>query len=247
MHDIDRTQLEMEYEGEYEQETYPEFEVEGEYEDEFEAEAEGEYEAVADTFGEFEFEVEYMDSPFSDAEEMELAAELLEIYDEAELEQFLGKLIKRASRKVGRFMKSSTGRALRSTLRGLARKALPIAGGAIGTFFGGPAGGALGARAASTAGRIFGLELEGMSPEDQEFELARRYVRFSGEAAKQAALAPKNAPTPAVVRTSVTKAAQKYAPGLAAGAAAVGIKPIRRSKRSGRWVRRGRNIILLGV
>lgn len=243
MHDIDRTQLEMEYEGEYEYETYPEFEYEGEHEDEYE----DEYEAFGDGLGEFEFEVDYMDSPFSDAEEMELAAELLEVYDEAELDQFLGKLIKRVGRKAGKFLKSRTGRALKGTLRRVAKKALPIAGGAVGSVFGGPAGGALGSRAASMAGRIFGLELEGMSPEDQEFELARRFVRLSGEAAKQAALAPKNAPTPAVVKTSVARAAQKHAPGLAAGAAVAAGRPVRRRKKGGRWVRRGRKIILLGV
>ncbi|MGH8614457.1 MAG: hypothetical protein ACREYF_21160 [Gammaproteobacteria bacterium] len=36
-----------------------------------------------------------------------------------------------------------------------------------------------------------------MSPEDQEFETAKHYVRWAGEAAKNAALAP---PTAAVTR-----------------------------------------------
>ena len=41
-------------------------------------------------------------SPFSTTEEMDLAAELLTVSSEAELEQFLGDLIKKAKLKGGR-------------------------------------------------------------------------------------------------------------------------------------------------
>ena len=46
---------------------------------------------------------------------------------------------------------------------------------------------------ASSLGGAFGLELEGLSAEDQEFEVARRFVEFAGEAATNAAMSPPNA------------------------------------------------------
>lgn len=205
MHDIDRTQ------GEYEPEV-----------DSFEYTEEAEL--SIDTEAE---------SPFSEEEEMELAADLLEVTDEAELDQFLGKLAKRAWGGIKRFAKSSVGRKLGGLLKGVARKALPIVGGA----FGGPAG----AMIASGAGKLFGLELEGMSQEDQEFEVARRFVRFAGAAAKKAAAAPPTIEPLSAARAALTAAARQHAPGLLSGVVAAG------TGRSGRWIRRGKTIILLGA
>ena len=92
MHNIDRMGLETSWEtGSYEDE----------FSDEDEYESSGEYE--------FEFEEEG-EGVFDEAEEMELAAELLEIQDEEELDLFLGKLIKRASSKIRKAIKSPIGR-----------------------------------------------------------------------------------------------------------------------------------------
>jgi hypothetical protein len=232
MHDIDRTQLEMEWEadpfgaGEYEYDEY-------------------EYETYPEMFGEAEQYGGYgFEGPFDEAEEMELAAQLLEVTDEAELEQFLGSLFKKASRAVGRVIKSPVVPPLSGILKRVAKKALPVAGGAIGTYFGGPTGGAIGSRLASTAGRLFGLELEGMSVEDQEFEVARRYVRLAGQAAKNAAQAPPTALPATVAQNAVVAAAQQHAPGLLSGGRAM---PVGGRGRSGRWVRRGHTIVLFGV
>ena len=126
------------------------------------------------------------------------------VTDEQELDQFLGKLISKVSRTAGSIIRSSAGKALGGILKGAAKKALPIAGPAVGTYFGGPAGGAIGGKLASAAGRIFGLELEGMSGEDQEFEVARRFVRLAASAAQKAAAA----------RSAVAAAARRHAPGL---------------------------------
>jgi hypothetical protein len=147
------------------------------------------------------------ESPFDEVEELELAATLLEVTDEAELDQFIGNLLKKAGRAVGTFVKSPTGRALGGILKGAARKALPVVGGAIGSAIGGSAGGSIGSRMASDAGRLFGLELEGLSPEDQEFELARQYVRFAGAAAKNAAQTPPNVPPQEAVKAAAMGAA----------------------------------------
>jgi uncharacterized protein (DUF697 family) len=235
MHDLDRTL--MEYESGMDG-------YAGEFDDEYEAEYD-EYEAEYD-----EYEAEYDEyEVFDEEEELELAAELLSVTGDEELEQFLGKLIKKAGRKVRKFVKSSTGRALGKILKGAAKKALPIVGGALGTAIGGPAGGAIGGKLAAGAGRLFGLELEGLSPEDQEFEVAKRVVRLAGSAAKKAALAPTNMPPKAVAKAAAVAAAKKHAPGL--------LRPVPPSaasmlggpgtRRSGRWIRRGSKIILMGV
>jgi hypothetical protein len=230
MHDIDRTL--MEYEDEYEAEY--EYDNEYEYEDEFEYE--NEYEGYGYD----------MENVFDESEEMELASELLTLSDDRELEYFLGNLIKKAGRKVRKFVKSKTGRALGNVLKGVAKKALPIAGGALGTFVGGPAGGAIGGKLAGAAGKMFGLELEGLTPEDQEFEVARRVVRLAGNAAKKAAAAPPTSSPISVARKAVINAAKTQAPGLLKPVTSM-MKPMMNSGRSGRWVRRGRKIVLLGV
>jgi len=218
MHDIDRTLTEFD----------PEVE---EFEDAYEAQ---------------DYEFGNSEAVFDEAEEMELAAELLSVSDEAELDQFLGKLIKRAGRAVGGFVRSPVGRALGGVLKRAARTALPIAGRALGSVVGGPVGGALGGQLATMAGQAFGLELEGLSPEDQEFEVARRFVRLAGTATGNATMAPAAANPAATARAAMVAAARKHAPGLVRGVPSTAIG-IGGGGRSGRWIRRGRRILLLGV
>jgi uncharacterized protein (DUF697 family) len=234
MHDIDRTLADTEYE--------PEMEA-------YEADYEGEWEGAYDEEEEYGYESEYDEGEgvFDEAEEMELAAELLSVSDDAELEFFLGSLIKKVGRKVRRAVKSKTGRALGRILKGAARKALPIVGGAVGTAFGGPAGAAIGSRLASAGGRLFGLELEGLSSEDQEFEVARRVVRLAGDAAKNAAVQPATGSAVTDAKVAVVKAAKKHAPGLLGPSRAPMPMAGGLSGRSGRWIRRGRKIVLMGV
>src|SRR5262245_10934283 len=125
MHNIDRTNLESnygeftnEYQGQYAGEYAPEFSNEA-------GESLGEFGQETETYGEYSQE-----SPFSEAEEMELASELLTVQNEVELEQFLGKLIKKA----GGFLKSGIGRQLTGALKGVAKSALPMLGAAAGNF-----------------------------------------------------------------------------------------------------------------
>jgi uncharacterized protein (DUF697 family) len=219
MHDIDRTQLEASWEtGDFEG---------GDYE--FETAASG-------------------DTPFSEVEEMELASQLLEISDEAELDQFLGSLFKKASRAVGSFMKGPVGKQLGGLIKPLVKKALPVVGGALGSFIPIPGvGTAVGAQLGSAASNMFELELEGMSAEDQEFEVARRIVRLAGEAAQQAAQTSPNVPAPNAAKSALVAAAQQHAPGLLQQAAPSGAGQYGRSGRGGRWVRRGRTIVLYGL
>jgi len=203
-------------------------------------EYEGEYEGGEDFYGEME-----SDSPFDETEEMELAADLLGVTNEEELEQFLGSLFRKIKNTVGRVVRSPIARNLFKFAKPLIRRALPMAGGAVGTALGGPLGGMAGGALANMAGRFFGLELEGLSPEDQEFEVARRVVRLLGTAGKKAAMASPNKNPVAVAKAALKIAAKKHAPGLVRGGAIA--LPLGRGQHSGRWLRRGSKIILLGV
>lgn len=185
-----------------------------------------------------------------EADEMELAAELLEINNEAELDQFLGKLIRRVGSGIGRIVKSPIGRALGGVLKPLAKAALPMAGRAVGTFFGGPVGAAIGGQLGSAAGRLFGLELEGLSPEDREYEVARRFVRFASNATANALEAPSSGSPETIVKAATAKAARRIIPANAARIPApstqIDLSPTG-SRNRGTWIRRGRRIILFGV
>ena len=227
MHDIDRTQ--QEWSNSYEYGPASGFgNTAGETElDEIFGEAEGEGEGEGEYYGSGEL---------TEAEVMELAAELLEVQDEAELEQFLGSLFK----KIGAGIKKIAPKVL-PVLKGIAKKVLPLAGKAVGGYFGGPAGAALGGKAAGALGDMFGLELEGLSGEDQEFEAARQFVRFAESAAKQVANAGANAGKDAV-RDAVTSAASQFIPGLNRPAGKGG-----RGHKHGTWIRQGNTIVLKNV
>lgn len=182
------------------------------------------------------------ESPLSEAQEVELASELLEATNEQELDRFLGDVLRAAGGAVSRFASSDTGRAVGGMLKSAIKQALPTVGRAVGDWVA-PGGGDAGAQLASQAGQLLGLELEGLSPEDREFEVSRNLVRFAASAAQQASTAPPDADPMAVAGQAVTTAARLHAPGLLrrlpgrSGA----VWP-----RAGRWVRDGRTIVLYG-
>jgi len=168
-------------------------------------------------FGEFG-EAEYGEmggSPLNQAQEVELATELLEISNEQELEQFLGNLFKAAAWGVGGVMRSPVGKALGVALKGVARKTLPMVGGALGSFVAPGVGTAIGSKLGSAASRLFEVELGELSNEQAEFEVARKLVNLAASAAQHAALAPRTANPRTVVRIALTKAGRVHAPGLA--------------------------------
>lgn len=213
-----------------------------EYENAFEFNPEMTYEN-----DEFEFDQAKWGEIFDENELMELTAELLEVNDEAELDLFLGNLIKKAGSAIGKVVKSPIGRAVGGVLKGVAKKALPIAGGALGAYFGGPLGAQIGSGLASAAGNALGLELETLSQEDLEFEGGKQFIRFAADTIKNAASAPPSADPRSIAQSAATIAAQKYAPNLLGpGSGAAAATPRRHGrKHSGRWVRQGRNIIIV--
>jgi uncharacterized protein (DUF697 family) len=208
-----------------------------------EAEAAGESEAF-----EFVGEAE-TGEVFGEAEVQELAAELLSVSNEQELNQFIGDLIKKAGQAIGSIVKSPIGQALGGALKAVAKKALPIAGAALGNIIVPGVGGAIGEKLASGAGSLFGLELEGLAQEDREFELAKQFVRFGADATSQATQAEaQGQPPQAAASTGVTKAAEKFAPGLIQPLEPMpSVPPHHHHGHQGRWIRRGHHIVLFGV
>lgn len=220
MHDLDRVMTELGNEsfGEYGYES-------GEAEQEYEMEGEGE--------------------TLNETDEMTLASELLSVSSEAELDHFLGGLL----RKAGAFLKSKTGQALGGMLKAAAKTALPIIGNAIAPGVGGAI--------ASAAGDAFGLETEGLSAEDAQWEAAKSFIRFADAAIKKAASVHPAVPAQAAAQSALLQAAKQFAPGLLREAGPMtppnrpGAPPTSRppfgQAAHGRWVRHGNKIILFGV
>jgi hypothetical protein len=222
MHDLDRTLRSQESEGES-------------------------YDFETDVFGESESDYEDPSYEMSEEDELDLAAELLAVSDEQELDEFFRNLLKKA--------KGVVVPALKKYLKPLAKKVIPFAGRALGGFIGGPAGAAIGGKLGSYATTLFEVDFESMDGEAQDLEVARRFVRFASAAANNAATSGEIGNPTAVARAAVVNAAKVHAPGL--------IRPRgprvndRRGNggsvsspaagNSGRWIRRDGRIVLLGV
>lgn len=201
------------------------------------------------------FEFSSGETVFNENEQVELAAELLEVSNDAELENFIGDLISKAGSALGKFVSSLTGQALTGALKSAAKQVLPMAGKALGGYLGGSTGAQLGGQLASAASNLF--ETEG---EDQEWEAANTFVKLASEAVKNAAQAPPGGNPRTIAQNAVLQAAQAHAPGLlsqkssnggqhaAAGGEAHGPEQQQRGHgRSGRWIRRGNRIVLMGA
>jgi hypothetical protein len=135
-------------------------------------------------------------SPFSHAEEMELALELLQVTSEATLDKFLGDLFKKAWRGIEPAGLKVIG-PLGGLLKTVAKKALPSVATAVGTSFGGPVGDAIAGKLGSLVSQALEAEVAGMAATDldsekcrQLFEKHRQFVRLAGKAATAAASTP---------------------------------------------------------
>jgi hypothetical protein len=209
--------------------------------------------AFQEMYGESPMLGEYMgeEEVISEEEEMALAAELLEIQSEEELDRFLGKLIKRVARGASSFIRSPVGKMIGGVLRQVAKRALPIAGKALGTFIGGPVGGLAAGHLTTLATQAMGLEAEGMSQQEAEFATARQFIRFGNAATRRAmrtySTTPRLYPN-TIVQSAFRSAAQQYAPGLLGPSAGrIAALPIPTGRRRGVWIRRGRTLTLYGV
>ena len=168
--------------------------------------------------------------PFGEAEEIALAMELLSVASEEELEQFLGKMFKgvwKGIKKAGSFI-GKIAKPLGGVLKGIAKTALPFVGTALGSFIpipgvGSMVGGALG----SAVAKALEMETEAFEGEEREFEMARRFVRIAGDAARHAAMASPGADPHQVAQRAIDAALRVYMPGMRQA----------RQVGSGRWQR----------
>lgn len=218
--------------------TCPKCQMAGEF-----AWGESEFPVFGEVYGEMGFE-----SPFSEAEEIELAAELLSVSSEEELDQFLGKLFRgvwRGIKKVGRFV-GKIAKPLGRVLKAVAKKALPFVGGALGSFIPIPGvGTAIGSAVGGALSKALETEFGELSQEEREFEMARRFVRLAGTAARQVALASPDGDAQALAEAALVAAARRHFPNLPIMAGNSHGRP--GSRLTGRWMRRGQSIVLLGL
>jgi hypothetical protein len=195
-------------------------------------------------FGETEWSGETAgESVLTEVDEAQLASGLLEVTSEAELDRFLGDFIMKFGHADGQVIRSPLGQAISGVLKGVAKKALPLAGGAIGAYFGGPLGAKIGSGLASAAGTRLGLQA---AEQDREFEGARQFIRVAADTVRKATAAPASADPRAVAQAAAVAAAKKVAPPLL-GPAAGPIASILFGRSTGRWLRRGNEIVLFGV
>jgi uncharacterized protein (DUF697 family) len=183
----------------------------------------------------------------TEAEEVELAMELLAVSSGAEMDQFLGKIWK-GIKKVGSFVGKRVLPTLGKALKAVAKTALPLVGGALGSFIPIPGvGTALGTALGSAVSKALELEYGELNPEEAEFEMARRFVRIAATAAQQAASAPASMDAEIAVNEALVSAARRHVPNIDLSK----LKPYSAGtgtpRTSGRWIRNGGNITLLGV
>lgn len=181
-------------------------------------------------------ELETDDGVFDEIEQAELASDLLSVTDDHELDRFVGRLFRRGRKALA----GATAKKLGGLLKGAINTALPtIAGAAIG----GPAGAALASNLAPHLSSLLGMELEGLSPEDQELEAAKQLIRLSGSAIENAANTKPGTPPEIAARNAMIDAARRHAPGLLRRAAAGS----HAGAQHGTWVRHGNKIVIHGV
>lgn len=206
----------------------------------------GEFGEVGE-FGETgEFGTGELGSPLSETQEVELAMELMAISSEAEMDQFLGKIwkgIKKVGSAVGKIAKPFAG-----VLKAVAKKALPFVGGALGSFIPIPGvGTAIGSALGGALSKALELEFGELEQEEAEFEMARRFVRIAATAAQQAAAAPPAANAMTAVNKALISAARQHLPNADLSTLARLAPGVGGGRHSGRWIRQGANIVVIGA
>jgi hypothetical protein len=148
--------------------------------------------------------------------EVQLAAELLGVSSEEELDQFLGGFIRKIGSGLGRFARSGAGRAIFGAVRSAAKAALPqLASMGASMIPGvGPLIAPLAGQAASALGDRLGLEVEGMSNEDSQFEIARRVIRVGVDAARAIDTLPEGEVMDEELWRAISGAARRWLPRL---------------------------------
>ena len=199
MHDIDRTLNidNLEYDDE--------FDFEGGSDSEYD------FELDEEADDEFDFEGDSYDT------EEELAAELMTVESDEELDEFIGSLVSKAWRSGKKAYHSRLGQVARRHIASAIRTGAKKGGAKIGEYVGDKAGGWLASK---------------IEPE-MELEVAKKLVRF----AKDAAQKTKHVQSSQEAKRAIQMAAKKHIRPL--------LSPSGSSGNTGRWVRRGSKIIVM--
>jgi hypothetical protein len=186
-----------------------------------------------------EFEDESERGLFGESQELEWASRLLEVANEQQLDHFLHDMIREVGAAAGPAFHSSDAQAIAGVLKHAVHEVLPA-----NVQRSAPAqasvGAQLGSSLSSEAGQVLGLELEGLSSEDREFEAVKQFVRFAGQTVQNAVNAASGSDPHRNAHRAATDAAQTYAPGLFT-------ESPHAPGNSGRWVACHDRIILFGV
>jgi hypothetical protein len=187
----------------------------------------------------------------NEEENANLAAGLMEVGSEQELDNFLGDVISGVANTVGKFISSPTGQALGNGLKDVAKQLLPVAGTALGTYIGGPVGGQIGGTLGSAAGGLFEAESE-----ERDWEAAHQFVKLAAEATKNAAEMPQGDPH-TTAKKAIVEAAKVHAPHIVPYLTGerhmgghhqgCGCQHHGERRHHGRWYRHGERIVLVGV
>jgi hypothetical protein len=195
-------------------------------------------------------------------EELELAMELLHVRNDQELEQFLGDMFRsvgRGLKAVGSFTAKNVLPVLGPALKQIAKTALPLAGGALGSLIPIPGvGTALGTALGGVVANALEMEVAGLNRDAADVERARRFVRLAASAIRDASAALGSGSPDSIARTALINATVRHLPAaanavtaalprgdevsasLVAGAASA-------ADQSGTWRRHGRHIIVEGL
>jgi hypothetical protein len=234
--------------------------------------------AAAQGFGADMFELGEFGEVLGEQEELELAMELLSARNDQELEQFLGNIFRSVGqglKSVGSFAMKNIVPVLGPALKQIAKTALPIAGGALGSLIPIPGvGTALGSALGGAVANALEFEVAGLDRETADLERARRFVRLAATAIQKAAIALGSGPPEVIARTALAKAASQHLPATANVAAVVAQGQIPRptgmaapvatavapgqtatmpqfvpqhAQASGRWRRHGSQIVVEGL
>lgn len=116
------------------------------------------------------------------SQNIELSSRLLDVTNERQLNEFLHELVTSTCRRTGQPLTPDATRDLVADLTRTAVTTVPTLSAVLGV--GGPRGSTHREAAVGRASRMFGLELEGLSAEDRDFEIAREFVRFAQAASR---------------------------------------------------------------
>jgi hypothetical protein len=145
--------------------------------------------------GLFGREAEYDEAPLTPAQEAEFAGRLLEVSDERELRQLIGRIVNTvgsAVQGVRGAARSPQGRALINAVTPVLQAAVPDAGG-------------------PPPQAVFEMQAPGMGQEQELYEAARQGVRLTAAAARNVASAPPDQEAEIVGRMGLVRAAQRHA------------------------------------